>query len=193
MELHLRSLGGTLRAVRVERGYSLGDVAAGTGLSTSFLSLVENGRSDISTGRLYRLARFLDVGLGDLLGMDPLREPTIVRGDAREAVDVTAEGLHMFPLVNAHDGVAMAPVISVLDPGARVAELERTEGVEYFVLVMEGALEVCIEGLDPVRLATGDSMYFGLGGPRELRNAGEDRAVTLWVTSPPVFGGTPPA
>ena len=40
--------------------------------STSFLSLVENGRSDISTGRLFRVARFLGVGLGELLDVEPL-------------------------------------------------------------------------------------------------------------------------
>jgi transcriptional regulator with XRE-family HTH domain len=58
MKLRLRTLGETLRAIRVERGFSLGEVAEGTDLSTSFLSLVENGRSDISTGRLFRVARF---------------------------------------------------------------------------------------------------------------------------------------
>lgn len=192
MELHLRSLGETLRALRVERGHSLGDVAAGTGLSTSFLSLVENGRSDISTGRLYRLARFLGVGLGELLGMDALREPTIVRADERRAIDLAAEGLRMFPLVNARDDVAMAPVVSELAAGAELTELERTEGVEYFVLVIEGSVEIGLAVTGTVTLGTGDSMYFGSPGPIAVRNPGEVRAVTLWVTSPPVFGGGAP-
>ena len=91
MQLRLRTLGGTLRALRIERGYSLGEVALGTDLSTSFLSLVENGRSDISTGRLFRVARFLGVGLGDLLEMEPPRELTVMRADDRQAVEMPAE------------------------------------------------------------------------------------------------------
>ncbi len=190
MEVHLRSLGGTLRALRTERGYSLGDVSSGTGLSTSFLSLVENGRSDISTGRLHRLARFLDVGLGDLLGMNALREPTIARAGERRAIDLAAKGLRMYPLVSADD-VAMVPIISELAPGAQLGDLERTEGVEYFVLVLDGTIEIGLATTGLVVLALGDTIYFGSPGPTSVCNPGEAPAVMLWVTSPQPAGRRP--
>lgn len=57
-------LGTKLRALRTDRGLSIAEVADATGISASFLSLVENGRSDIAIGRLMRLIDFYGVGLG---------------------------------------------------------------------------------------------------------------------------------
>ena len=58
--MNQEELGGALRALRRERKLSLGDVSSATGISASFLSLVENGKSDITVGRLMRLAGFYD-------------------------------------------------------------------------------------------------------------------------------------
>ena len=54
-----QGLGRSLRALRKERGLSLQDVATATNVSASFLSLVENEKSDITIGRLVRLVRVL--------------------------------------------------------------------------------------------------------------------------------------
>jgi DNA-binding Xre family transcriptional regulator len=58
---HRQSLALTLRRLRAERGLSQSDLARVTGISSSFLSLVEQGRSDITIGRLLRLAEFYDL------------------------------------------------------------------------------------------------------------------------------------
>jgi transcriptional regulator with XRE-family HTH domain len=63
----LGSVGAALRQVRKARGLSLHDVAEGTGISASFLSLVEKDRSDISIGRLVRLIDFYGISITDLL------------------------------------------------------------------------------------------------------------------------------
>jgi transcriptional regulator with XRE-family HTH domain len=60
-------LGRRLKALRVGRGLSLKEVAAGTGVSASFLSMVETGRNEMSVGRLMRMADFYGVGLVDLV------------------------------------------------------------------------------------------------------------------------------
>src|SRR4051812_17974209 len=62
------NLGTTLRAIRTSRRLSLADVADATQISPSFLSLVELGKSDITIGRLTRLADFYKVSFSDLLG-----------------------------------------------------------------------------------------------------------------------------
>ena len=60
------NLGTKLRALRSDRGNSIAEVSDATGISASFLSLVENGRSDIAIGRLMRLIDFYGVGLATL-------------------------------------------------------------------------------------------------------------------------------
>ena len=188
MQMRLRTLGESLRTLRVERGHSLGEVALGTGLSSSFLSLVENGRSDISTGRLFRVARFLGVGLADLLTMDPSHEVTVVRADERQAVEMPAEGLRMFPLVNDQNGVAMAPVVSELEVGAHIRGLPDTEGAQHFVFVIRGEAEIVLTQTEALVLGTGDCAYFGSQSAREVRNTAVVRTVILWVSCPPATG-----
>ena len=185
VKVRLRTLGETLRAIRLERGLSLGEVAAGTDLSSSFLSLVENGRSDISTGRLLRVASFLKVGLGDLLDAGPPREVIVVRADERRAVEMPAEGLRMYPLANDPDrGLAMAPLLSELEAGARLDDLPAAEGVDRFVFLVSGEIEISVPG-ETVALAPGDCAYFQSPGAGAMRNTGSVVAVMLWVASPP--------
>lgn len=180
-ELHLRALGETLRALRVERGLSLGEVAEGTGLSSSFLSLVENGRSDISTGRLFRIAHFLGVGIGGLLDTRAPREPRIVRAGEGRPVEA-GEGLRAFPVLGDDDDAAMRPALLEVESGARVAV--GAEGGEHALLVIRG--EVVLTGARDAEIALGpgDSAY--LWGPAgEIRNPGPAPAALQIVSATP--------
>jgi transcriptional regulator with XRE-family HTH domain len=60
-------LGRRLKALRVSRGLSLKEVGAETGVSSSFISMVETGRNELSVGRLIVLADFYGVGLDDIV------------------------------------------------------------------------------------------------------------------------------
>jgi transcriptional regulator with XRE-family HTH domain len=64
---HQPALGRRLKALRVSRGLSLKEVGAETGVSSSFISMVETGRNDLSVGRLLVLADFYGVGLDDVV------------------------------------------------------------------------------------------------------------------------------
>src|SRR5579862_9844144 len=73
-------LGERLRFIRHSRRRSLGEVADATGISASFLSLVETGRSDITISRLMKLVQYYATSIIELLGQTP-SNPTIVRHD----------------------------------------------------------------------------------------------------------------
>jgi transcriptional regulator with XRE-family HTH domain len=64
---HQPALGRRLKALRLSRGLSLKQVAAATGVSSSFISMVETGRNDLSVGRLVMLADFYGVAVDDIL------------------------------------------------------------------------------------------------------------------------------
>jgi len=50
--MNRNDLGTRLRALRTERGLSLSQLESATSISSSFLSLVESGKSDITISRL---------------------------------------------------------------------------------------------------------------------------------------------
>jgi len=64
---HVRStLGAILRRHREVQERSLADIAGPAGISQGFLSEVERGRKDVSTERLLKIARALDVTIADV-------------------------------------------------------------------------------------------------------------------------------
>src|SRR5882672_9484931 len=75
----LPQLSAKLRAARKQRNLSIAAVADGTQISASFLSLVENGKSDITIGRLTRLIEFLGISITDLITGEEPADPHIVR------------------------------------------------------------------------------------------------------------------
>lgn len=86
--LPVPDIGSVLKSLRKQRGFSLARVAEACGLSTSFLSAVERGKSDISVTRLARVAAVFNHDLGSLLGFSAERTtPHLVNGDDHIRVD----------------------------------------------------------------------------------------------------------
>ena len=129
-------MGLKLRQLRRARGESLESVASGTGLSSSFISLVESGRSDISFGRLVRLLDYYGVGLAELLPKPETASADVVRESERPHLYSQSEGIEMFLLTR--DTVrAMMILLANYDVGGSTQEFTSHEG-EEFILVLSG-------------------------------------------------------
>jgi transcriptional regulator with XRE-family HTH domain len=176
-------LGARLRDLRKSRGLSLADVSAGTGISASFLSMVEKGRSDITITRLIRLVRWYEISLADLI-QDADHSPVhIVRADERKVLEMADEKISILML--AGDGRhGMMPVMNVYAEGGGMSDPVRHEG-EEFVLVLSGAIEVRVGSSEPFVLRTGDSAYYRADIPHSYRNVGKGEARFVGVTTPP--------
>lgn len=181
-----RDLGRSLRAAREERGYSLSEVAEATEISASFLSLVENGKSDITVGRLQRLVEFYGISITDLLPMGSSEDSGVMRGDEQPLLHSPAEGIDVFLLVRDMKRTMM-PMVLQVQPGAELAEHGNHPG-EEFLYVMEGRLELELSGVEPAILEVGDSAYYYGDRKHRFRNADPKRPLRiLCVDSPPVL------
>jgi transcriptional regulator with XRE-family HTH domain len=161
-----------LRELRVERGLSLSAVAAATGLSASSLSMTENGKSDITFGRLQQLIDFYGVTLSELVPEPPPVEPVVVRAGERRALLSPSEGIELHLLT--HGGPhALQPVFVTYQPGGELVDYELESAREVFWLVLEGELEVTIAGHEPVWLGPGDSILIEEPGRLGVRNPGD--------------------
>ena len=176
-------LGSRLRQLRRSRGVSLADVAEGTGISTSFLSMVEKGKSDITISRLMRLVHWFEVSVSDLV-QEPNPSPVqIVRADRRRSLRLADEKISIQMLTS--DGHhAMMPVINVYDEGGGMVDPTRHDG-EEFVHVIEGRVELTVGSGEPIVLEAGDSAYYRSDAPHSFRNAGTGVARFFGVTTPP--------
>lgn len=62
-----KSIGRTLKLIRIEKGLSQGDIERRTGLLRSYLSRVENGHTVPSLDTLRKIAAALEVSVGKLV------------------------------------------------------------------------------------------------------------------------------
>ena len=173
-------IGPRLRELRTGRGLSLTAVAAATGLSSSSLSLTENGKSDITFGRLKRLLDFYGVTFSELLEEPPPADPVVVRVAERRHLASPREGIDMFLLAHG-DHHAMEPTLAVYAPGGELDDFRIRDAAETFLLVLEGRLELTFEGHAPVTLAKGDSVLFETAGQMAVRNPGKSAATLFGV------------
>ena len=169
-------LGHTLRGLRQSRDLSLADVAKGTQISASFLSLVENGKSDVTIGRLTRLVQFYGISFTDLLPPSEGADPDVVRKSERPVVHSRTEGIDIF-LLTPDTNRGMMTMLLEFEPGSARNEHGRHAG-EEFVHVLQGELLLELGGRVH-RLKAGDSAYYAGDRPHLMRNASNHRRLRV--------------
>jgi transcriptional regulator with XRE-family HTH domain len=174
--------GARLRAIRGERGLSLSAVAEGTGISSSFLSLVETGKNDITFGRLRRLIDFYGVTLADLL--PPPRDPVVVRAGEHRHLRFRTEGVDVFLIVPGVENDPLYAALAVYEPASQIEESPQFDGM-VLIIVLEGEIHLELAGAPPVMLGEGDSAYFDAARERHLRTGPGVGARMVFVAAPP--------
>ena len=76
----LTAVGPRLRGLRQQRGTTLADLSAATGISVSTLSRLESGQRRPTLELLLPLARAYRVPLDELVGAPPTGDPRVHRG-----------------------------------------------------------------------------------------------------------------
>ena len=187
--------GAVVRAVREQRGWTLADVSARTGLSVSTLSKVENDKMSLTYDKLSRISKGLAIDIGQLFVAKPLfngpaatrmsgfpGRRSVSRRDEGSVIDTANYG-HVYPateLLNKQ----MVPIFG--QPKARTldefGELLRHSGEEFSV-VLEGAVMFHTELYAPVLLQAGDSVYFDSSMGHAYLRVGDGPCHVLTVCS----------
>ena len=167
-----------LRAVRRQRGLTLEQLAAQTGLTKSYLSKVERRQSTPSIAVALKVARALDVDVGRLFSDDEAREKIAVDRAAAPGADryqVLASGLL---------GKFMSPFV-IRPTGGPSSDPHPEHPGQEFVFVHAGRVELEY-GDQTLTLGTGDSAYFDASISHKLRaiSAGPAEVVVVAQTDP---------
>ncbi|MEV6848104.1 helix-turn-helix domain-containing protein [Actinoplanes sp. NPDC051411] len=134
----LVALGSRLKRVRERSGRSLREVARELGVSASFLSQMERGKSQPSVATLYSLSQLLNVSIDELFAEEetaPAEEAPIVPAEPKVVVKPVNRS-DLGSLVDAwpHQPPPSLPMLSVTRPGERHV-LEMDSGVIWERLV----------------------------------------------------------
>ncbi len=154
-------VGPRLRAIRRQRGTTLADVAAETGISVSTLSRLEAGRRRPTLELLLPLAQAYGVQIDELIGAPPTGDPRI------HLRPVQHKGMTFIPLTRQVGGVQAHKVI--IPPQRRTPEQKTHEGYEW-MYVLRGRLRLLL-GDQELVLTEGEAAEFDTRVPHWFDSA----------------------
>ncbi len=174
-------VGARVRALRRERGLTIEQVAAASGLTKGFISQLERDRTAPSLSSIARICDALGVRLGHIFEREPA--PALVRRDERTPVDTYGPNQHF--LLSSRDEAKLQAIESHIAPGGTAGdELYSLPGDVEWVYVLEGTLELQV-GDETHVLERGDTVTYLLSKPHTWRNASAtDPLRVLWVAVP---------
>jgi transcriptional regulator with XRE-family HTH domain len=178
-------VGERLRVLRQFRRCTLRTLAARSGLSESFLSQVERGRSSASIESLRRIAGALGVSMADLFEPDSVPGPAVLRRDERPALSfgVLGRKLLLTPRPLHH----LEVFAGELEVGGSTGDQPYAHGdSEELFVVLSGTVELNL-GDDLFELERGDSIDYRSSTPHRVANVGQERAEVMWIISPPSY------
>ena len=164
----LAEVGPRLKRVRTQRGVTLTDLAAATGISKSTLSRLESGQRKPSLELLLPIAQAHKIPLDELVGAPEVGDPRIhLKPQARH-------GRVVVPLTRQPGGPQAWKV--VIPPELKEPELRTHEGYEW-LYVLDGELRLILAEHDIV-MRPGEVAEFDTRVPHWFGPAG-DRPVEI--------------
>ncbi|MFF0473700.1 helix-turn-helix domain-containing protein [Streptomyces sp. NPDC004284] len=170
----LTEVGPRLRRVRRDRGVTLAELSAATGISVSTLSRLESGQRRPSLELLLPLARAHQVPLDELVGAPPVGDPRV------KAKPIVRNGRTMYPLTRQPGGLQAYKVIQ--EKGREAPEPRVHEGYEW-LYVLSGRLRLVL-GEHDVVLAAGEAAEFDTRVPHWFGPAGDGPVEFLSLFGP---------
>jgi transcriptional regulator with XRE-family HTH domain len=167
-------VGSRLRQLRRERGLTIPQLAAATGLTNGFISQLERDLSSASLSSLARICEALGVRIGDVVDRVPVESHDVVTIAGQEHVLLTPADEGRFHVTESH-----------LAPGASSGEEPHTLPADAeLVYVVEGTLELSVGKRSRI-LHAGESFAYSPRDPHGWRNASDsDEAIVLWLAVP---------
>ncbi|MDN5724320.1 MAG: helix-turn-helix domain-containing protein, partial [Propionibacteriales bacterium] len=153
-------IGPRLRAVRVERGRTLADLASAAGMSTSTLSRLESGKRQASLELLLPLTRELRIGLDDLVPAE-VPDPRV-----RPARSVR-NGVRIVRLSPANSPIQ---TFRMTHPARRRLPEQAVHDGHDWVYVLSGRLRLLLGDRD-LELAPGEAAEFDTRIPHAMGSA----------------------
>ncbi|MFM2350473.1 MAG: hypothetical protein RIR04_1439 [Pseudomonadota bacterium] len=180
------TLGHRIRTLRTGLRLSLADLAAQTGVSEATMSRIETGLTDVSAPHLYALARLLCVDIGSFFAANPSVPNQGARSVTRAGMGqpFASQRLNARLLCSDLLHKKMRPFHNHVTATtlSQVGGLSCHEGEEY-LFVLNGPLVFCSEAFAPLRLDTGDSLYFDAAQPHAYLAETTQGATFLVVSS----------
>ena len=173
-------VGSVIRRLRREKGMSLQELAAASGVSVGMLSQVERDLANPSLRVLTGIRRALGAEVSDLFQEPPRlqQDPDFVRrASRRPRLDLGHLSKELLSSGGHHN---LQFMILHIEPDGSSGEAPLRYPAEKGGMILSGNLILRV-GEDEAHLTEGDSFVFDSSAPHSFRNPGQDIAKVLWI------------
>ncbi|MBS1114248.1 MAG: helix-turn-helix protein [Nitrospirae bacterium] len=162
-------IGIKIKDARTRLGMSQKDLAEKIGLTSSFISQLENNQISPSLNSFFQIAEVLGISPASLLQSDKKTKDVrwLMKGDSvRKNLYEKAQGYSIFNIISAEKASAY---LAVIDPDTELYKHFLSYKKEELIHVIKGGISVKVEGIEK-ELKAGDSIYLKDSLPSLWRN-----------------------
>ncbi len=143
MDRQVSAIGERLKDIRAKSGFSLDEASKLTGVSKPMLGQIERGRSIPTITTLWKIATGLKVPLSSFLE-GPQPEYAVVDPGKAEVISEDNGRMRAYPLYP-YDPIRNVEIFYIeFDVGCRHASDRHNAGVEEYILVLSGKLQLVL-------------------------------------------------
>ena len=168
-------LGRRIKEVRKGRRMTLQELSQATGLSVSYLSMLERGRSSPTVANLQRICRTVDITFHELLASledDKLYVPK----EQRRQIFQEEDGSVLYEAISEGNRCIKSICMTVFDQ-------EEHESARHIAdesgFVVSGSMVMMVDGVS-YQLHAGDSLYIPANSLHSFRKSSEEPCVSIW-------------
>jgi transcriptional regulator with XRE-family HTH domain len=177
----LISFGVNLKRYRLQKDWTLDELAKRSGLSKPFLSRLESGDRQASIAAVLTLSQTFGVSLASMFETQITMEPCLIVRKAEEAPR-NVYGLTYVPLSRAGHNFNLRPIQVTVSP-ERTGDQHYTHDGEEWIYVLSGKITLSLAG-EKYDLDAGDAVHFDSRLPHRVLARGKVAPEILLVASP---------
>ncbi len=178
------NIGERLKKVRIEKGYTLKDVAAESGYSKALISRIENGNVSPSINSLLKISAALDIKPYDLFLPSEEAGPMVVLKGDRKKAEIDGGKVEVEFLTDQTEEKKIEPLLITVERGASTGSEFGGHSGEIWTMLLKGRMELTLAD-DTHTLEEGDCAYFKASIPHNFKSVGRGKATAFCVITPP--------
>jgi len=156
-------------------------------VSQSYISQLENDKTNPSLGTLKKIANALNINMIDFFERDSEDDNIIIRKNERIDFSYPSGKFRSQLLASNIASKVMEPIYTIIDPGGDTIEpYKHGNNGEEFGVVIKGELLLIVDGTE-YHLFEGDAFYFKSSLSHRFSNSGETTTEIVWVITPPTY------
>jgi transcriptional regulator with XRE-family HTH domain len=181
-------LGEQIRRLRLERGFTLEELAAVSGCSLGSLSQLERGKGNPAFFTLVKVSHALDVPVARLLHVERSTSPVVRRGEGRQLNPhpMSDESASTYELLTPDLDRALEVIRYEIPPGISTEATPFVHRGEEVGIILAGVQQTHVNGVT-YTLYPGDTISFQSSLPHWFRNPGAETLVGICICTPPTF------